>query len=81
MSITSVSPNHHLNRRSLESALVYLSRGGEDSRDNVAILCPTHHTVVHKADAPFDHGRLAFLFPNGRVEPLCLNRHLTARQG
>ena len=59
--------------------LVYLSRGGEDSLSNLMLLCPTHHTVVHKADAPFDHGRLAFLIPSGRIEPLCLNRHL--RQG
>ena len=43
------------------------------------LLCPTHHAVVHKAYAPFDHGQLAFLFPNGRTEPLYLNRHL--RQG
>jgi 5-methylcytosine-specific restriction endonuclease McrA len=59
--------------------LVYLSRGGEDSLANVTLLCPTHHPVVHRADAPFKHGRLAFLFPNGRAEPLCLNRH--PRQG
>ena len=48
--------------------LVYLSRGGEDSLANVMLLCPTHHAVVHKADAAFDHGRLAFLFPNGWAE-------------
>jgi 5-methylcytosine-specific restriction enzyme A len=56
--------------------LVYLSRGGEDSLANVVLLCLTHHAVVHKADATFDHGRLAFLFPNGRAKPLCLNRYL-----
>jgi 5-methylcytosine-specific restriction endonuclease McrA len=59
--------------------IVYLSRGGEDIRENLVILCPTHHTVVHKTDATFDYGRLMFLFPNGRAEPLCLNRHLECR--
>jgi hypothetical protein len=60
--------------------LVDRSRGGgADSRDSVVLLCPTHHAVVHRADATFDHGRLTFLFPNRRAEPLCLNRHLKRR--
>ena len=56
--------------------LIWLSRGGEDSVENVAMLCPNHHRAVHRAPAAFDFGRLAFLFPNGTVEPLVLNHHL-----
>jgi 5-methylcytosine-specific restriction endonuclease McrA len=56
--------------------LVYLSRGGEDVQENLVLACPNHHTVIHKTDATFDYGCLRFLFPNGRTEPLCLNRHL-----
>ncbi len=59
--------------------IVYLSRGGEDSLLNMVLLCPNHHTVVHKTQATFDYARLTFGFPNGRVEPLCLNTHLTPR--
>ena len=45
----------------------------------MVLLCPNHHTVVHKTRAPFDYSRLTFCFPNGRVEPLCLNTHLSPR--
>jgi hypothetical protein len=59
--------------------IVYLSRGGEDNPMNMVLLCPNHHTIIHKTDAPFDYSRLMFCFPNGRTEPLCLNTHLNAR--
>jgi 5-methylcytosine-specific restriction enzyme A len=59
--------------------IVYLSRGGEDTLLNMVLLCPNHHTVVHKTEATFDYLRLSFCFPNGRVEPLCLNTHLNPR--
>lgn len=56
--------------------IVYLSRGGDDDLLNLVLLCPNHHTVIHKTDAAFDYARLVFCFPNGRAEPLCLNSHL-----
>lgn len=56
--------------------IVYLSRGGDDSLENMILLCPNHHTVVHKTLAPFDYSTLAFAFPNGRVEPLAINKHI-----
>ncbi|MBL9155174.1 MAG: HNH endonuclease [Verrucomicrobiales bacterium] len=59
--------------------IVYRSRGGEDALDNLVLLCPNHHTVIHKCDATFDYQRLNFCFPNGRVEPLCINQHLEPR--
>lgn len=59
--------------------IVYRSRGGEDALGNLALLCPNHHTVIHRTEATFDYSGLAFYFPNGRVEPLSLNRHLSSR--
>jgi hypothetical protein len=59
--------------------IVYRSRGGADVMENLVLVCPNHHTVIHATDATFDYGRLHFIFSNGRVEPLCLNRHLTSR--
>lgn len=56
--------------------IVYLSRGGDDSLENMLLLCPNHHTIVHKTSAPFDYSTLAFAFPNGRVEPLAINKHI-----
>jgi hypothetical protein len=60
--------------------IVYLSRGGPDELANMVLLCPNHHSVVHKADATFDYARLAFTFSNGRMEPLCINTHLVRRK-
>jgi 5-methylcytosine-specific restriction endonuclease McrA len=57
----------------------YRARGGPDTMENLALLCPNHHTVVHASDATFDYSKLHFIFPNGRVEPLCINRHLKPR--
>jgi 5-methylcytosine-specific restriction protein A len=54
----------------------WLSRGGEDVLDNMALLCPNHHAAVHRDDAPFDYGAMTFTFTNGRVESLSVNRHL-----
>ncbi|MFN8470564.1 MAG: HNH endonuclease [Caldilineaceae bacterium] len=56
--------------------LVYLSRGGEDSLDNLVLLCPNHHTVVHRTNAPFDFQDLTFVFAHNHRERLVLNRHL-----
>lgn len=68
---------------SVESAeshhIVYRSRGGPDVMENLVLLCPNHHTVIHATDATFDYAKLAFQFPNGRVEPLCINKHLKSR--
>jgi len=61
--------------------IVYLSRGGEDILENLVLLCPNHHTVIHKTDATFDYSHLKFCFPNGRAEPICLNSHLCGRSG
>jgi hypothetical protein len=38
-------------------------------------LCPSHHVAVHRCNAPFDYGELAFVFTNHR-EPLKYNAHL-----
>ncbi|HEX7071386.1 MAG TPA: HNH endonuclease [Rhodothermales bacterium] len=54
----------------------WLSRGGDDVLDNMALLCPNHHAAVHKDDAVFDYATLTFAFSNGRREGIRLNRHL-----
>ncbi len=59
--------------------IVYRSRGGEDSLENLVLVCPNVHRAIHAADARFDYSKLSFLFGNGRVEPLVINRHLKKR--
>jgi 5-methylcytosine-specific restriction enzyme A len=59
--------------------VVYRSRGGSDELENLVLVSPNVHTAIHAANATFDYASLAFVFPNGRVEPLVLNTHLTKR--
>lgn len=59
--------------------IVYRSRGGADDLENIVLVCPNIHSAIHSADATFDYAKLAFVFPNGRVEPLVINSHLKRR--
>jgi 5-methylcytosine-specific restriction enzyme A len=59
--------------------IVFRSRGGDDDLENMVLISPNLHRAIHAAEARFDYGSLAFLFPNGRVEPLVLNKHLHSR--
>lgn len=59
--------------------VVYRSRGGADEMENLVLVSPNLHTAIHAANATFDYSSLAFVFPNGRVEPLVLNTHLEKR--
>jgi hypothetical protein len=56
----------------------WLSRGGEDTLANMLLICPNHHAAVHRGDAPFDFQTLQFIFANGLVEKIQMNRHLQA---
>lgn len=49
----------------------------EDHRpENIIILCPNHHRIVHKAKPEFDQEKKQFVYQNGRVEELKLNEHI-----
>ena len=61
------SAGHHIH---------YLSRGGQDILENLVLVCPNHHAVIHADEAVFDYGQRKFIFSNGRHEPLVLNQHL-----
>lgn len=54
----------------------YLSRGGLDVLENLILVCPNHHAVIHGDDAVFEYKLKKFIFSNGRQEPLALNQHL-----
>lgn len=56
--------------------IVYLSRGGRDEIQNMMLICPNHHEVIHATNAVFDFKDLFYVFPNGRREPLVFNSHL-----
>ncbi len=63
----SLCHGHHLH---------WLSRGGEDTLQNMVLICPNHHAAVHRSDAPLDFQDYAFDFGSHR-ESLRLNLHLS----
>ena len=44
--------------------------------DNIIILSPSFHRIVHKAKPVFNYENLSFIFPNGVEERVTLNKHL-----
>ncbi|MFO0603036.1 MAG: hypothetical protein U0324_07675 [Polyangiales bacterium] len=55
--------------------LQWLGRGGDDRMENMVLLCPNHHRLVHALDAPLDFDDLAFDLGERR-EVLRINEHL-----
>jgi 5-methylcytosine-specific restriction enzyme A len=53
----------------------WLSRGGEDELKNMILICPNHHTAIHKLDAPLDYKNYSFDFGNFK-EKIIINNHL-----
>jgi 5-methylcytosine-specific restriction enzyme A len=54
----------------------WLSRGGEDTLENLVLICPNHHAAVHHDDAAFDYSTLSFTFSKASAQALKLNIHL-----
>jgi predicted restriction endonuclease len=58
--------------------LRWLGRGGDDSLQNLVLLCPNHHRAVRRLDAPLDWKDMGFVFGD-TVQRLELVEHeLTA---
>jgi len=56
--------------------VVWMSRGGVDHSNNIIVVCPNHHRIIHNANPKFDRAELAFVYPNGLRESLQLKSHL-----
>ena len=52
------------------------TRSLNNNPENIMILCPNHHGIVHDTHPVFDITKKAFNYPNGLVEPLKINLHL-----
>lgn len=61
-----VSEAHHIE---------WLCRGGQDTIDNMILLCPNHHAAIHASDPIWDKESEEFIFPNRKL-PIRLNLHL-----
>jgi 5-methylcytosine-specific restriction protein A len=68
---TDTAESHHIE--------AFVSSLNNDS-NNILIVCPNHHTVIHKASPIFNPAKLRYEYPNGFAETLKLNIHLKATE-
>lgn len=54
----------------------YFVRSLNNNANNIMILCPNHHGIIHDQNPVFDFRSKTFRYPNGYVEGLRLNIHL-----
>ena len=47
-----------------------------NNTSNIIILSPNYHRIIHKAKPEFDREQLAFIYPNGLVDKVMLDKHL-----
>ncbi len=67
-----------LNRTDISEAhhIAYFSKSINNNSDNIVILCPNHHRLIHKFDPEFNDKEKAFIYPDGHREKLKINYHL-----
>jgi predicted restriction endonuclease len=54
----------------------YFSLSLNNNADNIMVICPNHHSIIHATNPIFDRKEKLFRYPNGYVEGLKLNLHL-----
>lgn len=62
-----VSEAHHID---------YFTKSANNNPENIVILCPDHHRIVHKTKAVFNFELHQFEYENAKVDPLMFNLHL-----
>lgn len=56
--------------------IIQFVRSMNNDYDNLMVICPNHHSVIHKAGPSFDPQSLTLTYPNGYSDKLKLDRHL-----
>ena len=54
----------------------YFSVSLNNNANNIMVICPNHHSIIHATNAVFDKKNKTYKYPNGYVEGLKLNLHL-----
>ena len=54
----------------------YFIHSLNNDSQNLIIVCPNHHSIIHDTNAVFNRSKLLYLYPNGKQEGFALNRHL-----
>jgi len=58
----------------------YFSESQNNDSDNIIILCPNHHRLIHKWNPTFDREKMEFVFNDNSVLPVTIDYHLKARR-
>ena len=54
----------------------YFVHSLNNNANNIMIVCPNHHAIIHDLNPTFDFTQRQFHYPNGYVEGLAINLHL-----
>jgi predicted HNH restriction endonuclease len=54
----------------------YFSVSLNNNADNIMVICPNHHGIIHAANPIFDKKNKVYKYPNGYIEGLKLNLNL-----
>lgn len=54
----------------------YFTKSLNNNSDNILIVSPNYHRLIHKLNPLFDRSNLCYKFPNGLKEKIILNYHL-----
>lgn len=54
----------------------YFSYSKNNNADNIVILCPNHHRIIHALNPTFEKNKATWIYPNGIEEQMLLNVHL-----
>ncbi len=54
----------------------YFTKSFNNNSDNILIISPNYHRLIHKLNPVFDKQNLSFVFPNGLTEKIKINLHL-----
>lgn len=56
--------------------IVPFAESENNDADNVIILCPNHHRLIHKLNPQYDSEKKRYIFPNGAIAEISINFHL-----
>lgn len=56
--------------------IIPFTKSLNNDTSNIIILSPNYHRIIHKANPEFDRDRLAFIYPNGLVDKVKIDKHL-----
>ena len=54
----------------------YFTKSLNNNPDNILIVCPNHHGIIHDCNPIFQRASRKFIYPNGYEEGLMLNNHI-----